>query len=154
MATEITLQEPATSKTQKLCIILLTNSFILVMCLLGYRYLPGLLNAEPRGIGKLLALLVMAPAIALVLSIRIALRQPKYFRANAEGITLGDAIAGSEFYPWHDISGFSLNPISKVLKFQIDSLQLKQTFRLKQFGISQPQFEQLQQLAAVGLKSE
>lgn len=154
MATEVALQQPAISKTKKLCIILLANSLIVVVCILGYRYLPGLLNAEPRGISKLLAMVVMAPAIALAVSISIALKQPRYFRVNAEGITLGDAIAGSEFYPWRDISGFSLNPNSKVLKFKVDSLQLKQTFRLKQFGISQQQFEQMQQLAVVGLKGE
>jgi hypothetical protein len=153
MAIEVALQQPAISKTNKLCFILLANSLIVGACILGYSYLPGLLNTEPRGIGKLLALLVMAPAIALVVSIRIALKQLRYFRANAEGITLGDAIAGSEFYPWQDISGFSLNPKSKMLKFQVDSLQFKHTLWLKQFGISQPQFEQLQQLAAEGLKS-
>ncbi|MEO3877123.1 hypothetical protein [Rheinheimera fenheensis] len=154
MAIEVALQQPAISKTKKLCFILLANSLIVAVCIIGYRYLPGLLNTDQRGISKLLALLVMAPAIALVVSIRIALKQPGCFRANAEGITLGDAIAGSEFCPWHDISGFSLNPSSKVLKFKVDSLQLKHTFRLKQFGISQHQFEQLQQLAEVGLKSE
>ena len=154
MAIEVALQQPAISKTKKLCFILLANSLIIVLCLLGYRYLPGMLNAEPRGISKLLMLVVMAPAIAQAVSIRIALKQPRYFRVNAEGITLGDAISGSELYPWHDISGFSLNPNSKVLKFKVNSLQLKQTFRLKQFGISQQQFEQLQQLAVVGLKGE
>lgn len=153
MAIEVALQQPAISKTKKFCFILLANSLIVAVCILGYRYLPGLLNADPRGISKLLALLVMAPAIALTVSIRIALKQPRYFRANTEGITLGDAIAGSEFYPWQDISGFSLNPKSKMLKFQVDSLQFKHTLWLKQFGISQPQFEQLQQLAAEGLKS-
>ena len=122
--------------------------------MLGDSYLPDLLNAEPRGISKLLALLVMAPAIALVISISIALKQPGYFRANAEGITLGDGITGSEFYPWRDISSFSLNPNSKVLKFRVNSLDVKQRLRLKQFGISQQPFEQLQQLADVGLKSE
>lgn len=154
MAIEVALQQPAISKTKKFCFILLANSLIVAVCILGYRYLPGLLNADPRGISKLLALLVMAPAIALTVSIRIALKQPRYFRANTEGITLGDAITGSEFYPWRDISGFSLNPKSKVLKFRVDSLQLKQTFRLKQFGISQQQFEQLQQLAEKWVKSE
>lgn len=152
MAIEVALQQPAISKTKKLCIILLANSLIIVLCLLGYSYLPGLLNAEPRGISKLMAMVVMAPAIALAASISIALKQPRYFRVNAEGITLGDAIAGSEFYPWRDISGFSLNPNSKVLKFRVDSLEVKQRLRLKQFGISQQQFEQLQQLAAEGLK--
>ena len=154
MICEVALQEPAISKTKKLCIILLINSLIIMLCILGYRYLPDLLPLDQRRISKLLAIVVMAPAIALAVSIAIALIQPRHFRANAEGIALGDAIAGNDLFHWHEISHFSLNLESKVLRFRVDRLQLKKTLRLKQFGISPQQLEQLQQLAAVGLKSE
>ncbi|WP_166836911.1 PH domain-containing protein [Rheinheimera pleomorphica] len=150
----ITLQQPIVSPTSKLYQILLVNCILLGATFLGYKYLPSILALDPRPNVRLMVIVAMAPVLALCCSIVIGTKQPKTLTADDDGITLGDAIAGSEFYPWHDISGFSLNPNSKVLKFRVDSLQLKHTFRLKQFGITQQQFEQLQQLAAVGLKSE
>ena len=101
-----------------------------------------------------MAFVGMAPVIALFVSIAIGITQPKRFSANNDGITFGSALASSDFYSWKDISEFSLCPKNKVLKFQVNSLQTKETLRLKQFGITQQQFEQLQQLAKNGLKKE
>lgn len=150
----ITLQQPIVSPISKLYQILLVNCIILGVTFLGYKYLPSILALDPCPNTRLMVIVAMAPVLALCCSIVIGTKQPKTLTANDSGITLSDTIAGSEFYPWHDISSFSLNPSSKVLKFKVDSLQLKHTFRLKQFGITQQQFEQLQQLADVGLKSE
>lgn len=154
MAMKVTLQQPAISASRKLYSILLVNGIVLGATFFGYKYLPSILALDPRPNVRLMVVVAMAPVLALCCSIVIGTKQPKTLTADDDGITLGDAIAGSEFYPWRDISGFSLNPNSKVLKFKVDSLQLKQTFRLKQFGISQQQFEQMQQLAVVGLKGE
>ncbi|MCF4009500.1 hypothetical protein [Rheinheimera sp. UJ63] len=148
------LQQSSVSRTHKLYKILLVNGIILSATFFGYKYLPALIALEPRHSGRLMALLAIAPLLALFCSIAIGARQPKTFSASLDGITLSDGIAGSEFYPWHNISGFKLNPNRKVLTFRIESLELKQTLRLKQFGITELQLEQLQQLAAVGLKSK
>lgn len=150
----ITLQQPIASPISKLYQILRVNCIILGATFLGYKYLPSILALDPRPNTRLMVIVAMAPVLALFCSIVIGTKQPKTLTADEFGITLSDAITGSEFYPWREISGFSLNPNSKVLKFRVDSLQLKHTFRLKQFGISQQQFEQLQQLAEEGLKGE
>ena len=154
MAMKVTLQQPAIRASRKLYSILLVNGIILGATFLGYKYLPSILALDPRPNTRLMVIVAMAPVLALFCSIVIGTKQPKTLTADEFGITLSDAITGSEFYPWHDISGFSLNTSSKVLKFKVDSLDVKQRLRLKQFGISQQQFEQLQQLAEKGLKSE
>uniref|UniRef100_A0A486XLN5 Uncharacterized protein n=1 Tax=Rheinheimera sp. BAL341 TaxID=1708203 RepID=A0A486XLN5_9GAMM len=41
-----------------------------------------------------------------------------------------------------------------MLKFRVENLQIKKTLRLKQFGITEQQCEQLQLLALSGLQSK
>jgi len=151
---DVVLQEAAISGKKKLIKILLVNILIFIATYLGYKYLPAIIALDPKHTDRLIALVAMAPAIALFVSIVIGITQPKRFSANNDGITFGSALASRDFYSWKDISEFSLNPTSKVLKFQVQSLQVKETLRLKQFGITQHQFEQLQQLAKNGLKKE
>lgn len=151
---DVVLQEAAISGKSKLTKILLVNILIFIAAFLGYKYLPAIIALDPKQTGRLIALVGVAPAMALLVSIAIGITQPKRFSANNDGIMFGSALASSDLYSWNDISEFSLNPTSKVLKFQVNSLQLKETIRFKQFGITPHQLEQLQQLAKNGLKKE
>lgn len=151
---DVVLQEAAISGKSKLTKILLANILIFIAAFLGYKYLPAIIALDPKHTGRLIALVGVAPAMALLVSIAIGITQPKRFSANNDGITFGSAVASSDFYSWNDISEFSLCPKSKVLKFQVNSQQVKETLRLKQFGVTQHQFEQLQQLAKNGLRKE
>lgn len=151
---EVVLQEAAISGKSKLIKILLVNILIFIATFFGYKYLPAVIALAPNQSGRLIALVGIAPVIALFVSITIGITQPKRFSANNDGITFGSALVSSDFYSWKDISEFSLCPKSKVLKFQVQSLQVKETLRLKLFGITQHQLEQLQQLAKNGVGGE
>lgn len=151
---DVVLQQAAISGKSKLIKILLVNILIFIATFFGYKYLPAIIALDPKHSGRLIALVGIAPVIALFASIVIGITQPKRFSANKDGITFGSVLASRDIYSWKDISEFSLNPTSKVLKFQVNSLQIKETLRLKQFGITQHQFEQLQQLAKNGLGGE
>ncbi|KUM52724.1 hypothetical protein [Rheinheimera sp. EpRS3] len=148
---DVVLQEVAVKGRTKLCTILLVNCIILGAACVGYKYVPAMIDLDPR-YGRLMVLVAMAPVLALFLSISIGVKQPRQFRANTEGITLGSSAVSSDFYYWSDITEFNLCPNSKVLKFRVDSQHLSETLKLKKFSISQQQFDQLQQLAIASLK--
>jgi hypothetical protein len=149
---DIVLQEAAVTGKAKLYKILLVNCTILTVACVGYIYVPAMIEQDPRYYSRLMVLVAMAPVLALFLSISIGVNQPRQFRANTEGITLGDCAVNRDFYNWNDISEFNLCPKNKVLKFQVSSLQLNENLNLKKFSISQQQFNQLQQLAIANLK--
>ena len=148
---DVVLQEAAVTGKTKLYIILLVNCIILSAACVGYKYVPAIIDLDPR-YGRLMVLVAMAPVLALFLSISIGVKQPRQFRANTEGITLGSSAVSSDFYYWSEISEFNLYPKSKLLKFRVDSQQLSESLKLKKFSISQQQFDQLQQLAIANLK--
>jgi len=148
MTTEVTLNEPAISAGSKLLQILVVSSLILVATFFGYKYLPVLMSSQIRDNGKLVALIVCGPVLALYSAITIGIRQPKQFSVSAEGIALGNAIAGKDFYPWHDVSEFTLCSNTKRLRLRVDRVELKETLNLKKFGVSQQQFEQIQKFAS------
>gem|GEM_PF-3045792 len=152
MTTEVTLNEPAISASRKLLEILIVSSLILVATFLGYAYLPVLVNTQHHGSGKLLALIVCGPVLALYSAITIGIRQPKQFSVSAEGIALGNAIAGKAFYPWHEVSEFTLCANTKRLRLRVDHVELKETLKLKKFGVNQQQLEQIQQLASDNIR--
>jgi hypothetical protein len=67
----ITLQQPTVGRTSKFYSILLVNCIILGATFLGYKYLPSIIALAPHHNGRLMALVAMAPVLALFGSIVI-----------------------------------------------------------------------------------
>ncbi|WP_445425747.1 hypothetical protein [Alishewanella sp. HL-SH06] len=132
----------------KLAKIAIANIVILVATFIGYRYLPDILNLELHGSGKLIAVIAMVPAIALVSTIQIGLRQQRIFATGANGIRFGDSVSGVQSYSWEDISSFNLSPDTKVLHFASGCMGITETIPLKKFGINELQYSRLHELSS------
>lgn len=148
MTTEVTLNEPAISASSKLLQILVVSSLILVATFFGYKYLPVLMSSQIRDKGRLVALVVCGPALALYSAIIIGIRQPMQFSVSEEGVALGNAISGKSFFPWHEVSEFTLSSNKKRLRLGVERYKLKKTLNLKKFGITQQQIEQIEKFAS------
>lgn len=145
---EFELRELGQTASSKVVKIVLANIVILGATFLGYKYLPDILNLNLQGSGKLLAVVVMGPAIALVSTIQIGLRQQRVFTAGAEGIKFGDPVSGIQSYFWEDISCFNLSHDMKILQLASKSMDIAETIPLKKFGITELQYHRLFELSS------
>ncbi|WP_019677377.1 hypothetical protein [Arsukibacterium perlucidum] len=149
---EFELRELGQTTGKKVIKILLANVVIWATTYLGYKYLPDILNLDLQSSGKLIAIIAMGPAIALVSTIQIGVRQQRLFAAGAAGIKFGDPASGIQSYSWADIACFNLSPDTKVLKFAADSMDIAETIPLKKFGINEQQFNRLFELSTTFLR--
>lgn len=62
---DVVLQEAAVTGKTKLYIILLVNCIILSAACVGYKYVPAMIELDPRYYGRLMVLVAMAPVLAL-----------------------------------------------------------------------------------------
>lgn len=149
---EFELRELGQTTGKKVIKILLANVVIWATTYLGYKYLPDILNLDLQSSGKLIAIIAMGPAIALVSTIQIGVRQQRIFAAGAAGIKFGDPATGIQSYSWAGIACFNLSPDTKVLKFAADSMDIAETIPLKKFGINELQFNRLVELSTTFLR--
>lgn len=144
---EFELRERSQSAGIKALKIILLNIALWTATFIGYHYISDVLSTGNSNAGKLVAVIVMGPAIALVLSIQVGIRPQRIFVVSEQGIQLGDPVSGMKHYYWKEISCFELSPDSKLLKLSLKNTDQTEIIPLKRYGINQQQYDRLLQLA-------
>lgn len=144
---EFELRERSQSAGIKALKIILLNIALWTATFIGYHYISDVLSTGNSNAGKLVAVIVMGPAIALVLSIQVGIRPQRIFVVSEQGIQLGDPVSGMKHYDWKEISCFELSPDSKLLKLSLKNTDQTEIIPLKLYGINQQQYDRLLQLA-------
>lgn len=148
---EFELREQSQSASIKALKIILLNIALWTATFIGYHYISDVLSTGNSNAGKLVAVIVMGPAIALVLSIQVGIRPQRVFAANEQGIQFGDPVSGMKRYCWKEISCFELSPDAKLLKLSLENTDKTEVIPLKGYGINQQQYNKLLQWSAAGL---
>lgn len=146
---EFELREQSQNAGIKAIKIILLNIALWTATFIGYHYIPEWLNSDSRSMGKLVAIVVMGPAIALVVSIQIGIRQQRIFTASEKGIKFGDPVSGFSHYLWEEIESFDLSPDTQLLKLSLKNTDKTDSIPLRNYGINQQQFDRLLQLFAL-----
>lgn len=144
---EFELRELSQSAGIKALKIILLNIALWTATFIGYHYISDVLSSGNSNAGKLVAMIVMGPAVALVLSIQVGIRPQRIFVASEQGIQFGDPVSGMKRYSWKDIRCFELSPDSKLLKLSLKNTDQAEIIPLKRYGINQQQYDRLIQLA-------
>ncbi|QZO15149.1 hypothetical protein [Pseudoalteromonas piscicida] len=137
-------KELSKSRSAKLRKVILLNSVLLPATVLGFVYLPDLLQANINGAGKLMAAVGMGPVIALVYSIIIGVAEQQFVRFDNQGITFGGPVSGETFCNWLGVRELTLSDDQTALHVQSSGLNTTVMFPLKKYGISLYDYQQIQ----------
>ncbi|MBU1619766.1 MAG: hypothetical protein KJ556_07380 [Gammaproteobacteria bacterium] len=145
------LRELSQSTARKALKIIGVNILLWTAIFVGYHYIPDILNVENGKPIRLVVVILMGPAVALMISIQIGVKAQRIFTANEQGIRFGDPVMGIKHYSWNDISHFDLSPDSKLLTLSLKNTDNTQSIPLKSFGINQQQYDNLLQWSSAAL---